>query len=40
LEAIVAELKNKIAQPVKGDAIEHVASISANDREIGKIQKK
>jgi chaperonin GroEL len=37
LEAIVAELKGKIAQPVKGDAIEHVASISANDREIGKI---
>lgn len=37
LEAVVKELKEKIAQPVKGDAIEHVASISANDREIGKI---
>ncbi len=37
LEAIVTELRDKIAQPVMGDAIEHVASISANDREIGKI---
>jgi chaperonin GroEL len=37
LEAVVKELKEKVAQPVKGDMIEHVASISANDREIGKI---
>ncbi|MBM3204618.1 chaperonin GroEL [Candidatus Uhrbacteria bacterium] len=37
LDAVVKELKEKIAQPVTGDKIEHVASISANDREIGKI---
>ncbi|MFN3301624.1 MAG: chaperonin GroEL [Patescibacteria group bacterium] len=37
VEAVVAELK-KIAHPVKGkEDIEHVASISANDREIGKM---
>ena len=36
VEAIVAELK-KIAKPVSGDDIEKVASISANDAEIGKI---
>ncbi|MFA6429617.1 MAG: chaperonin GroEL [Patescibacteria group bacterium] len=36
LEAIVKELREKVAQPVTGDKIEHVASISANDREIGK----
>jgi chaperonin GroEL len=35
VEAIVAELK-KIAKPVSGDDIEKVASISANDPEIGK----
>lgn len=35
VEAIVAELKN-IAKPVEGDAIQHIASISANDDEIGK----
>ncbi len=37
VEAVVAELRNKVSQPVTGDKIEHVASISANDREIGKI---
>lgn len=36
LEAVVKELREKISQPVTGDKIEHVASISANDREIGK----
>ncbi len=36
LEAVVTELRDKVAQPVTGDKIEHVASISANDREIGK----
>ncbi len=35
VEAIVAELK-KISKPVSGDGIEQVASISANDAEIGK----
>jgi chaperonin GroEL len=35
LEAVVAELKDKVSQPVSGDMIEHVASISANDKEIG-----
>jgi chaperonin GroEL len=35
LEAVVNELKNKVSQPVSGDMIEHVASISANDKEIG-----
>jgi len=34
VEAIVAELKN-ISQPVAGDAIQQVASISANDAAIG-----
>lgn len=34
VEAIVVELK-KISQPVAGDAIRQVASISANDPEIG-----
>lgn len=37
VEAIVSELKNRISKPVQGDAIEQVASISANDPEIGKI---
>lgn len=35
LEAVVKELKDKVSQPVSGDMIEHVASISANDKEIG-----
>lgn len=34
--AIVEDLKNRIAKPISGDAIEQVASISANDPEIGK----
>ena len=37
VEALVTELRDKVAQPVKGDMIENVASISANDKEIGKI---
>lgn len=37
VDAIVHELRDRVAQPVSGDKIEHVASISANDREIGKI---
>ena len=37
LEAVVKELRDHVSQPVTGDKIEHVASISANDREIGKI---
>lgn len=37
VEAIVKEIKEKIAKPVAGDEIEQVASISANDPEIGKI---
>ncbi len=36
LEAVVNELRDKVAQPVSGDMIENVASISANDKEIGK----
>ena len=36
VEAIVKELKEKIAKPVTGDEIEQVASISANDADIGK----
>jgi len=35
VEAIVLEIKNKIATPIKGEEIEKVASISANDAEIG-----
>jgi len=35
LEAIVAELKNKISKKVEQDEIANVAAISANDREIG-----
>lgn len=37
LEAMIKELQEKVSQPVSGDMIENVASISANDREIGKI---
>ena len=36
LAAVVKDLQENISQPVTGDMIEHVASISANDREIGK----
>ncbi len=36
LEAMVKELHDKVSQPVSGDMIESVASISANDKEIGK----
>jgi chaperonin GroEL len=36
VEAVVAEIKEKIAKPVSGSAIEQVAAISANDAEIGK----
>jgi chaperonin GroEL len=36
VEALVVELRDKVAQPVQGDMIENVASISANDKEIGK----
>jgi len=36
VEAIIQELKDKISKPVSGDEIENVASISANDAEIGK----
>ena len=35
--AMVAHLKNNVAKPVQGDEIEHVAAISANDPEIGKM---
>ena len=35
--AIVGEIKNKIAKPIKGEEIEKVAAISANDPEIGKV---
>lgn len=37
LEAMVKELQDNVSQPVSGSMIENVASISANDREIGKI---
>ena len=36
VEAVVRELSDKISKPVSGDEIAHVASISANDPEIGK----
>ncbi len=36
VEAVVKELKDKISKPVSGSSIEQVASISANDAEIGK----
>lgn len=35
VEALVKEIKEKIATPIKGGEIEKVASISANDAEIG-----
>ena len=35
VEALVREIKEKIATPIKGGEIEKVASISANDAEIG-----
>ena len=35
VEALVREIKEKIASPIKGGEIEKVASISANDGEIG-----
>ncbi|MEK7211167.1 MAG: chaperonin GroEL, partial [Patescibacteria group bacterium] len=37
VEAVVRELKEKISRPVTGEGIEQVASIAANDAEIGKI---
>lgn len=37
LETVVKELQENVSQPVSGDMIENVASISANDKEIGKI---
>lgn len=36
VEAIVGMIRETIAKPVTGDEIEQVASISANDKEIGK----
>ncbi len=36
VEAVVNELKTKIAKPVEQEEIANVASISANDKEIGK----
>ena len=35
VQVLVNEIKNKIATPIKGEDIEKVASISANDKEIG-----
>jgi len=35
--ALVDEIREKIAKPIQGDEIEKVASISANDSEIGKM---
>lgn len=35
VEAVVKELKENISKPITGDEIEQVASISANDKEIG-----
>jgi len=37
VEAIIKELQEKISKPISGDEIQQVASISANDREIGTI---
>lgn len=37
VESIVTELREKISQPVAGDAIQQVAAISANDEVIGAI---
>ncbi|KKR85054.1 MAG: 60 kDa chaperonin [Candidatus Uhrbacteria bacterium GW2011_GWF2_41_16] len=36
IEALVQEIKTKIAKPIQGADIEQVASISANDKEIGR----
>lgn len=36
VDALVKELREKISKPVQGDEIQQVASISANDPEIGK----
>lgn len=36
VEAMIVELRDHVSQPVKGEMIEAVASISANDKEIGK----
>ncbi len=36
VEVVIDELKNKISKPISGDEIKNVASISANDPEIGK----
>ncbi len=35
VEAIVREIKEKIATPIKGEEIKNIASISANDPDIG-----
>ncbi len=35
VDAVVREIKEKIATPIKGEEIEKVAAISANDEEIG-----
>ncbi|MBI4281161.1 chaperonin GroEL [Candidatus Uhrbacteria bacterium] len=37
VEAVVAELRGKISKPISGEEIAQVASISANDPEIGKV---
>ncbi len=37
VDAVVREIKEKIAKPVTGPGMEQVASISANDPEIGKM---
>lgn len=37
VDALVKEIKDKIATPIKGEEIEKVASISANDSEIGEM---
>jgi chaperonin GroEL len=37
VEAVVAELKGKISKGISGNEIEQVASISANDSDIGKL---
>ncbi len=37
VEAVVKELQENISKPITGDEIEQVASISANDKEIGAI---
>ncbi len=37
VDALITELREKISKPVAGDAIKQVASISANDPEIGAV---